>query len=620
MDWWIDAETHDGNSENRSHGVSPLQNSKPAFASSIANHNWDDMSVQQSHLPIDEPRRGYEIMERERHSHPEPRRGDTFIVRKMNKGIQAMKQIDINKFAVAAVVLAAFLLAGCGNSAKSGDARTDTTAASMNKGERKVLFWYDPMNPTVHFNHPGKSPFMDMPLQPMYADQDNSNPNVVKVDPAMVQDIGVVTAPVERRNLTRTIHTYGVVIPDEKNITDINTRVGGWIDRLYFDYTGMQVRKGEPMAVIYSPELIAAEQEFLQSVNFAGVSGNSVTQSNTLIQSARERLSFFGMSNREIDELQRTGKVIQRVVIHSPGDGVILEKDVFEGQKIMAGQSLFKVADLHHVWVLADVFKIDMPFLKLGSPASIVYDHQESYDGRVDFVYPQVDPTSRSVKVRIPLNNPGLAMKVGQYVDVAIHSPVSYDAIAVPSQAVINTGLRQVVAVALGGGRFEIRDVKLGVYADGYYEVTSGLMPGETIVTSGQFLIDSDANLRSAGAALTAGSADTAASMNGMKMDHEEGEHGEGNKDNMQGMEMNEGKPETGDRKPGHGDLHGMDMNEEKSETGDVKPEPGAMKENEHMNMKKHDVHKHGQPPASGLRNPTMHMAHEPGNSAGEGK
>ncbi len=460
------------------------------------------------------------FVNRERNSNNEPRRVDMFFVRKMIEGIRKMKNIKINSLMFIAALLTTVALAGCGKSdSKSSGAKGDTSAVTAKKGERKVLFWYDPMHPTVHFDHPGKSPFMDMPLQPMYAGEGSSNANVISVDPAMVQDIGVVTAPVERRSLTRTIHTYGVVMPDEQNIVDINTRVGGWIDRLYFDYTGMSVRKGQPMAVIYSPELIAAEQEYLQSVSFAGVSGNTVTSPSSLIQSARERLRFFGMNDRQIDALGKTGKVIDRVVIHSPGDGVILEKDVFEGQKINAGQSLFKVADLRHVWILADVFKIDMPFLKMGSPASVIYDNQESYVGRIDFVYPQVDPTSRSVKVRIPLNNPGIAMKVGQYVDVAIHSPVSYDAIAVPSQAVINTGLRQVVAIALGGGRFELRDVKLGVYADGYYEVTSGLMPGEMIVTSGQFLIDSDANLHSAGAALTAGSTDTsAATMKGMDM------------------------------------------------------------------------------------------------------
>ena len=406
--------------------------------------------------------------------------------------------------------LAALILAGCGKATKSNGASSNSATATATKGERKVLYWYDPMNPTIHFDHPGKSPTMDMALVPMYAGQGEGGQDVIRIDPAMIQNIGVVTAPVERRKLTRTINTYGVVVPDEKSIGDINTRVSGWIDRLYFDYTGMDVRKGQPMAVIYSPELIAAEQEFLQAVSFASVSANTVTPSNTLISSARERLRFFGMSDDEINKLQSTGKVIDRVVIHSPSDGVILEKDVFEGQKISEGQSLFRVADLYHIWILADVFKIDMPFLKLGSPATVTYSNSEAYDGRVDFVYPEVDVTARSAKVRIPLNNPGMVMKVGQYVNVAIHSPISYDAIAVPSQAVINTGLRQVVAVALGGGRFEIRQVMLGAYAGGYYEVTDGLNVGDTIVTSGQFLIDSDANLKFAGAAMS--------SMPGMNM------------------------------------------------------------------------------------------------------
>jgi membrane fusion protein, copper/silver efflux system len=403
--------------------------------------------------------------------------------------------------------LASFM--GCTKSVKNSGEAGDSSAVVTDKAERKVLYWYDPMNPTVHFQRPGKSPFMDMDLQPMYADEGGESPNIISVDPVMLQNIGVVVAPVERRNLTRTINTYGVVTPDEKSIGDINTRVSGWIERLMFDYTGMEVHKGQPMAEIYSPELIAAEQEFLQAVNFASVSGNTITQSITLIKSARERLAFFGMSGRQIDEVQKTGTVINRVVIHSMQDGVILEKDVYEGQKITAGQTLFRVADLRRVWIQADVFKMDMPFLKIGSPATVTYDRGKSYKGTVDFIYPEVDPTARSVKARISLANVHMVMKVGQYVDVAVHSLISFDNIAVPAQAVINTGLRQVVAVALGGGKFEMRDVKLGAYADGFYAVIDGLREGETIVTSGQFLIDSDANLKSAGASLAGGTSGT---------------------------------------------------------------------------------------------------------------
>ncbi|HQT91087.1 MAG TPA: efflux RND transporter periplasmic adaptor subunit, partial [Candidatus Kryptobacter bacterium] len=448
-------------------------------------------------------------------------------------------------------------------------------------GERKVLYWYDPMSPTIHFDHPGKSPTMDMDLVPMYADNGDNNPNVIRIDPAMVQNIGVVTAPVERRRLTRTINTYGVVVPDEKSISDINTRVSGWIEKLYFDYTGMDVKKGQPMAVIYSPELIAAEQEFLQSVSFASVSGSSAMQSGTLIKSARERLTFFGMSDKQIDELQSSGKVLDRVTIHSPSDGVILEKDVFEGQRISAGQSLFRVANLWQVWILADVFKIDMPFLKMGSPATVTYSNSESYGGRVDFIYPEVDATSRSVKARIPLNNPGMVMKVGQYVNVAIHSLVSYDAIAVPSQAVINTGLRQVVAVALGGGRFEIREVKLGVYADGYYEVTDGLQVGDTIVTSGQFLIDSDANLKSAGAAMS--------NMPGMSMPPSTAAPAKEDNDSssMENMPTPAKKSGSNANDTNMGNMPGMDMsghNSPNAKKETVKPKKDSM---EGMDMSK---------------------------------
>ncbi|MCL4511178.1 MAG: efflux RND transporter periplasmic adaptor subunit [Bacteroidetes bacterium] len=478
----------------------------------------------------------------------EPENGN----RKVKK-IMKMISISITVFAATAI------LAGCGKSTKSSGASGDSTAAAANKGERKVLYWYDPMNPTIHFDHPGKSPTMDMDLVPKYADEVESNPNIVRIDPAMIQDIGVVIDTVSRRKLTRTINTYGVVVPDEKSIADINTRVSGWVETLYFNYTGMNVGKDQPMAVIYSPDLIAAEQEFLQSVSFAKVSSSTISSSEAgsqLIKSSRERLRFFGMSDKEIDKLESTGNVIDKVVIHSPADGVILEKDVFEGQRISAGQTLFRVADLHHVWVLADVFKIDMPFLKMGAPTTVSYSNSETFNGAVDFIYPEVDATARSVKARIALYNPGMVMKVGQYVNVAIHSPISYDALAVPSQAVINTGLRQIVAVALGGGRFEIRDVKLGTYADGYYEVLDGLQDGEAIVKSGQFLIDSDANLNGAGAAM-AGMPEKGERKK--EKGERKTEHGKRNTENsmngmdMPGMKMKSAKPETGKRTPASG-------------------------------------------------------------------
>ena len=233
-----------------------------------------------------------------------------------------------------------------------------------------------------------------------------------------------------------------------------------------------------------------------------------------------------------------------------------------------------------------------MPFLKIGSPATVTYDGSESYNGTVDFVYPEVDATARSVKVRIPLNNPrmgqaGMVMKVGQYVNAAIHSPISYDALAVPSQAVINTGLRQVVAVALGGGRFEIRDVKLGAYADGYYEVLNGLIEGDTIVTSGQFLIDSDANLKSAGAAMS--------NMPGMSMPPSspriQNQQNQNGMENMPGMKMNDPqKKQTAKGKKSENmdmNMPGMDMGNEKHAKHNTHE---AKKDSTQMNMNGMDM------------------------------
>jgi len=510
---------------------------------------------------------------------------------------------------VVSMLLAGALFFGCGNGSKKSAEGNDTLKTVSAEKEKKILYYYDPMHPWFKFDHPGFAPDCGMELVPKYAGEGDDS-NIITIDPAMVQNIGVVVAPVERRELTRTINTYGVVVPDEKKINDINTRVSGWIEKLYFDYTGMNVKKGEPMAVIYSPELIAAEQEFLQSVSFAQVSGKSVTQPDALIKSARDRLTFFGMSNKEIDELQTTGKIIDRVVIHSPADGVILEKNIFEGQRISAGQTLFRVANLSHVWILADVFKIDMPFLKIGSPATVSYSSAATYKGVVDFVYPEVDATARSVKARISLNNPGLVLKVGQFVNVAIHSSISYDAIAVPAQSVINTGLRQVVAVAIGGGKFEIRNVKLGAYADGYYEILEGLHEGENIVTSGQFLIDSDANLKSAGAAM--------AGMPGMSMPAQptapSSSGDQKDMENMKGIEINKGADSSTEKTKSMDkmDMQDMQMNHESHEgasqqdikktkpnekTTPAKPKPGHKHDVNKMNMQNmkmdHNNHEH---------------------------
>jgi RND family efflux transporter MFP subunit len=445
------------------------------------------------------------------------------------------------KMIVVFLIIVIGIFTNCNNVSKDTSAHKDSTATAGH-GKGKILYWYDPMNPSIHYNHPGKSP-MGMDLVPRYANEQESNPNVISVDPAMVQNIGVVTAAVERRKLMRAVHSFGVVIPDEKNVNDINTRVDGWISRLYFNYTGIHVRKGQSMARIYSPQLISAQEEFLQSIQFATIAVSADTlskkQPETLIKSARDRLAFFGMDSRQIDTLQSTGKVMDHVLIRSSADGVILEKMVFEGQKISAGQTLFRVADLRRVWILADVFKIDMPFIQTGAAATVTYGDNESFCGNVDFVYPAIDPTVRSFKVRIPINNPDLTLKVEQYVNVTINSLISYSSIAVPSQAVIFAGLRNVVAVSLGGGRFEIRDVKIGAYADGYYEITDGLQLDDTIVTSGQFLIDSDANLKSAGGAM--------AGMPGMNTPSGSKAPQPGNKgmENMPGMEKEKPAPKS---------------------------------------------------------------------------
>lgn len=372
---------------------------------------------------------------------------------------------------------------------KTEAAPTESAAAP---GERKPLYWYDPMKPDQHFDQPGKSPFMDMPLVPMYADAASGDEHaVIAIDPRVVQNLGIRTAVVERRSVTQELRTSGSVAIDENRIEVVQTRAAGWIEKLHVRALNDAVHKGQPLAEIYAPDLYAAQQEYLLA---------SRAQDAALIAGARQRLLLLGLSESQIARLEKSDAAQRRVTYTSPVDGIVTELGVRDGALVSPGTSLYTLADLSKVWITAEVPEAQAASLTSGSPveATLAALPGRVFKGAIDYVYPEISPQTRTLRVRALLDNPGLLLKPGMFADVVLGKGETRDALMVPSEALIRTGTRSTVIVAEAEGRFRPVDVRLGLQRDGQTEVLDGLSEGQKVVASGQFLIDSEANLRGA--------------------------------------------------------------------------------------------------------------------------
>ena len=382
---------------------------------------------------------------------------------------------------------------------------------STASGERKILHWCAPMDPNYISDTPGKSP-MGMDLIPVYEDEVMGARGGVSIDPQTVQNIGVKTALVEHRPLTRMVRTVGRVDYDETRITDVNTKVMGWVEKLFVDYTGQSVSKGQPLLEIYSPELVAAQEEYLTALDHnrrleQGAVEEIATGARELLNSTKQRLLYWDITEEQIGELKRTRLVKRTMMIHSPQEGVVVHKAVLDGAHIKAGQHLYRIADLSRVWIYADIYEHELPWIKVGQEAEVTLSYAPGrvFEGKVTNVYPFLEEKTRTVKVRMVFPNPEMELKPEMYANVKIRPVISRHAIVIPTQAVIHSGERNVVILDLGEGRFLPREVKLGVEAEGIYEVLEGLKGGERIVTSAQFLIDSESNLKAALAGMTEG-------------------------------------------------------------------------------------------------------------------
>ena len=370
--------------------------------------------------------------------------------------------------------------------------------AAATGGERRIKHYKSTMIPGEASQTPGKDS-MGMDMEPVYEDQAAAaESSAIAVDPVTAQNMGIRTATVTRGPLRRTIRTVGVIDYNETTLADVTTKVKGWVEKLYVNATGELVMRGAPLFEFYAPELYSAQVEYLLATDPANKAGPG---SDSLKTAAQTKLKFFDISDEQIAELERTRQVRKTLRIVAPQDGFVVEKTVIEGQMVDAGMRIYRLADLGLVWVQAQVYEQDLAYLKLGQEAlvKLAYLPDREFRGRVTYIYPNVDEKTRTAKVRMEFHNPGYSLKPGMFATVHVTAELESSALLVPDMAVLRSGEKTTVFVALDGGKFDPRTVTLGPQAENdTYQVLDGLQEGERIVTSGQFMLDSESQLREA--------------------------------------------------------------------------------------------------------------------------
>jgi RND family efflux transporter MFP subunit len=379
-------------------------------------------------------------------------------------------------------------------------------AAAAPKKERKIKYWVSPMDPGYVRDQPGKAP-CGMDLVPVYEDEPGqTQEGAIAVDPRTLQSMGVRTAKAEVRDLSRTIRAVGRITYDERRLTVVTTKISGWVERLYVKAGGDPVRRGQNLISLYSPELVTTQEEYLLALrHLKSLEKSGLPEyreaARRLVQAARQRLKYWDIPESQIAALERSGAVHKTLTLVSPVSGIVIKRQVTQGMMVQAGMPLLEVADLTTVWVEADVYEYELPWVKVGQQAHITLSYLpgETFHGAVQYIYPYLKEATRTARVRLSVPNPALKLKPEMFAQVEIVSSLKEPTVVVPAEAVLDTGEKQHVFVALGGGRFEPRPVKVGVRGgDGLIQVLSGLQAGEEVVTSAQFLLDSESRFREA--------------------------------------------------------------------------------------------------------------------------
>lgn len=360
-------------------------------------------------------------------------------------------------------------------------------------------------------NHPQHAPAQVGGGQPEH-NRESMPMGTIRVSPEKQQLIGVKYGEATLAAGLHTFRAVGKVAMDETRVAKVQTKIEGWIERVFVDFTGKLVQKGQPLLTIYSPEMLASQQEYLLAIRGREVLKDSPLagtrqQSESLIEAARRRLELWDLSEAQIEEVARTGKPMKNVTLYSPIDGYVMMRNSFPKQRITPETELYTVADLSKVWIMADVFENEASMIHVGMPARVTLSYagassaNRSLNGRVNYVQPQVDMTTRTLKVRIEADNPEMTLKPEMFVDVEFQVAMP-SRVTVPAEAVLNSGLKKTVFVDLGNGFLEPRQVETGERAGGRIEITKGLRAGERVVVSGNFLIDSESQLKSAAAGM----------------------------------------------------------------------------------------------------------------------
>ena len=376
-------------------------------------------------------------------------------------------------------------------------ASASTASSEAGASERKPIKYRHPMNPTIYSDTPAKDD-MGMDYIPVYADGDGDSTGPgITIAPEVVNNLGVRTALVERGDLTRRIETVGYVDYDERALSHVHLRASGWVENLKVRTLGERVRKGDLLMEVYAPDLANAQEEYLQSLR-GGIS--------LLKVSARDRLLALGVSESQIQQVEKEGRVRQLTAVYARQDGLVSQLNIREGMYVMPQTELMTLADPSTVWIKVEVFEQQAGWLAVGQKAEVHLPHApgEVWRGVVEYIYPDVDPKTRTVRARLRFSNPGERLKFNMFADVVIHAAPRANALHIPREALIPTGAEQRVMVALGEGRFEARPVKTGIESGDQVEILEGLEEGEQVVTSAQFLLDSESSVRASIKRLTA--------------------------------------------------------------------------------------------------------------------
>jgi multidrug efflux pump subunit AcrA (membrane-fusion protein) len=361
----------------------------------------------------------------------------------------------------------------------------------------KILYWTCGMHPQIREDKPGNCPICAMKLTPVREsasghEEHENDDGTVTIDAATVQNMGVRTAAVTHGPLERSIRAVGTIEVNERSLSSINSKVEGWIEKVHVQETGAFVKKGQPLYDIYSPDLVSAQQDYLLALD----SGSAKIRA-----AVKTRLKFWDIPDSEIERLARTREIQKTLTVNAPVSGYIVDRMAQEGSSVMMGADLFKIADLSEVWVMASFYENETPFLSVGQDADMTLSYLPGkiFRGRLDYIYPTLDPMTRDIRARLVFANPDLLLKPGMFANVTLKSRIADHALLIPEEAVIRTGVRDVVFVQKGKGRYAPRDVKLGPAGDkGMTQVLEGLSGDEAVVVSSQFLLDSESRLRRA--------------------------------------------------------------------------------------------------------------------------